>query len=130
MSSHEEHCQDSLRKYGKRFDELHTWMDEPWEVLGKKHRMYRHDPYTTPQEVKKLIGEYADHACLDHIRLDYPEYFEPQHKTRMTTDFCIHWQGDETAKWCRRCKFGEHGGQPCYELWEIVRSLRAVRDAI
>jgi len=73
MPSHEEHCQDSLSKYGKRFDDLHRWMDEPWEVAGKYHRMYRHEPFTTPQEVRKLFGEYADHACIDHILLDRRE---------------------------------------------------------
>ncbi|MCK4481640.1 hypothetical protein KAU55_00325 [Candidatus Bathyarchaeota archaeon] len=62
-----------MRKYGKRFDELHSWMDEPWEILGKQHRMYRHDPYTTPREAKNLFGEYADHACSDHILLDWRE---------------------------------------------------------
>jgi len=45
-------------------------MDEPSEILGYKHRMYRHDPYTTPQVARRLFGEYADDACLDHIRLD------------------------------------------------------------
>ncbi len=70
MPIHEPHCQDSLRKYGKRFDNMHTWMDEPCEILGKKHRMYRHDPYTTPQEAKRLFGIDAHHACLDHIILD------------------------------------------------------------
>lgn len=73
MPSHEKHCQDSLKKYGKRFDDLHSWMDETWEILGTQHRMYRHDPYTTPQEAKNIFGEYADHACLDHIVLDWRE---------------------------------------------------------
>jgi len=79
MPSHEEHCQDSYARYGKRFDDLHSWMDEPWEVLGKYHRMYRHDPFATPSEARKLFGEMADHACLDHILLDMrvsPERFE------------------------------------------------------
>ena len=70
MPRHEEHCQDSLTKYGKRFDALHKWMDEPSTILGKKHRIYRHNPYETPKKAKKLFGEFADDACLDHIRLD------------------------------------------------------------
>jgi len=70
LPSHEEHCQQSLRRYGKTFSELHKWMDEPSEILGYKHRMYRHDPYTTPHVARRLFGEYADEACLDHIRLD------------------------------------------------------------
>ncbi len=73
MPSHEKHCQDSLKKYGNRFDDLHSWMDKPWEILGTQHRMYRHNPYTTPQEAKKIFGEYADHVCLDHIILDWRE---------------------------------------------------------
>jgi len=48
-------------------------MDEPWEVLGKKHRMYRHDPRTTPKQARELFGEYADEACLDHIIRDNRE---------------------------------------------------------
>ena len=70
MPSHEEHCQDSLRRYGKRFDKLHRWMDEPSTVLGPSHRKYRHDPNKTPQIAKVLFGPLADQACLDHIRLD------------------------------------------------------------
>jgi hypothetical protein len=70
MPNHEEHCEDSLRRYGKTFSELHTWMDEPSTILGPNHRKYRHDPNTTPLEAKKIFGENADHACLDHIRLD------------------------------------------------------------
>jgi hypothetical protein len=70
LPSHEEHCQESLRRYGKTFSELHKWMDEPCEIMGAKHRIYRHDPYTTPKEAKALFGEYADEACLDHIRAD------------------------------------------------------------
>lgn len=70
MPSHEEHCQDSLRRYGKRFDELHSWMDEPSTILGPSHRKYRHDPNKTPQIARVLFGSLADQACLDHIRLD------------------------------------------------------------
>jgi hypothetical protein len=70
LPNNKEHCEDSLRRYGKTFEELHRWMDEPSAIMGASHRKYRHDPYTTPQEAKKLFGENADHACLDHIRLD------------------------------------------------------------
>ena len=125
MPSHEEHCQESLRKYGKRFDELHKWMDEPWEVLGRTHRMHRHDPRTTPQEAKKLFGEYADHACLDHIRLDYPQSMhEKELILGMDTNFCAYWKGNEKVKYCRYCAVE---GTPCFELWKIVRDFAAQR---
>jgi len=70
MPNHEEHCQDSLRRYRKTFSELHRWMDEPSTILGPSHRKYRHDPNTTPKIAKQLFGPLADQACLDHIRLD------------------------------------------------------------
>jgi hypothetical protein len=70
MPNNAEHCEDSLRRYGKPFSELHKWMDEPSTILGASHRKYRHDPNTTPKEAKALFGENADNACLDHIRLD------------------------------------------------------------
>lgn len=70
MPSHEEHCQDSLKRYGKRFDELHHWLDEPSTLLGVQHRIKRHDPIKTPRLAKELFGEFADQATLDHIRLD------------------------------------------------------------
>lgn len=70
MPNNEEHCADSLKRYGKTFAELHAWMDEPSFLLGSSHRRYRHDPNVTPDEAKAIFGENADNACLDHIRLD------------------------------------------------------------
>lgn len=123
MPSHETHCRDSQSKYGKRFDDLHSWMDEPRDILGRKHRMFRHDPETTPQEAKRLFGEFADHACLDHIGLDRQSSDEISERI-MDTGFCQCWQGDEKSKYCRQC------AQPrdaCYELWERVCQLAANR---
>lgn len=119
MPSREKHCQDSLRKYGKRFDDLHSWMDNPRQMLGRQHRMFRHDPKTTPQEAKTLFGEFADHACLDHIQLDMERSDEIARRT-MDTDFCAHWEGNESSKYCRKCA---QPGEPCYELWKIVCQL-------
>jgi hypothetical protein len=73
MPSHQEHCADSMKRYGKTFSEVHTWMDEPSLILGSAHRQYRHDPYVTPIEAKAIFGDFADHVCLDHIRLDEQE---------------------------------------------------------
>lgn len=70
MPNNEEHCADSLKRYGKTFAELHAWMDEPSFLLGSSHRKYRHDPYVTPLEARAIFGENADNACLDHISLD------------------------------------------------------------
>jgi hypothetical protein len=73
MPNHQEHCAESLKRYGKSFAELHTWMDEPSFLLGAKHRKYRHDPNMTPVEAKAIFGFNADNACLDHIHLDEQE---------------------------------------------------------
>jgi hypothetical protein len=45
-------------------------MDEPSQMLSGSHRKFRHDPNITPLETKKMFGENADNACLDHIFLD------------------------------------------------------------
>jgi len=121
VPSHEKHCRDSLRKYGKRFEDLHLWMDEPRDILGRKHRMFRHDPEVTPREAKGLFGEFADHACLDHIRLDQVSSDEIRRRT-MDTEFCQFWEGDENSKYCRECATP---GEPCYELLEMVCQLAA-----
>ncbi len=121
MPFHEKHCQESLRKYGKRFGDLHSWMDEPRDIQGRTHRMFRHDPETTPQEARKLFGEFADHACLDHIRLDQISSEEIASRT-MDNSFCQCWEGDEKSKHCRVCTVP---GEPCYELWKMVRQLAA-----
>lgn len=70
MPNHEDHCAESLKRYGKTFSEMHSWMDEPSLLLGSSHRRYRHDPSVTPIEAKIIFGFNADNACLDHIRLD------------------------------------------------------------
>jgi len=96
--SNEDHRADSFKKYRKTFADLHKWMDEPWEILGTQHRLYRHDPYTTPQEAKKLFGEYADHACLDHILLDLRE--SPQRFSTLSRQYP---RRGKPAGICPRC---------------------------
>jgi hypothetical protein len=70
LPNHEEHCLESLKRYGKTFSEVHRWMDEPCLILGSQHRIYRHDPFVSPKEAKAIFGDLADHVVLDHIRLD------------------------------------------------------------
>ena len=83
MPSHEEHCQDSLERYGKRFDKLYHWLDEPSTALGIDHRIHRHDPVSTPKLAKELFGEFADQACLDHLRLDELEKRKLKNKPKI-----------------------------------------------
>jgi predicted RNA-binding Zn-ribbon protein involved in translation (DUF1610 family) len=98
-------------------------MDEPYDIGGKKHRIFRHNPEATPQEAKVLFGEFADHACLDHIRLDQRCSAELSSR-RMDTHFCGYWEGNNKSKYCRECA---KPGEPCHELWRYVCQLASQR---
>jgi len=80
MSSLKIHEEFSLEKYGKKFTELHQWMDEPVKIYGPSHRRYRHNIKRTPKEAKELFGEDADLACIDHIVLDRIEEKDTEQK--------------------------------------------------
>jgi hypothetical protein len=54
-------------------------------MMGTDHRMYRHNPYKTPLEARRMFGENADHACLDHIRLDELGGTKPSEEERKET---------------------------------------------
>jgi hypothetical protein len=43
-------------------------------------------------------------------------------KPEMDTAFCIHWQEDRKAKFCRQCATA---GSPCFALWQAVKLLAA-----
>jgi RNA polymerase subunit RPABC4/transcription elongation factor Spt4 len=98
MPNNAEHCEDSLRRYGKTFAELHRWMDEPSTLLGPTHRRYRHDPHTTPQEAKAIFGENSDNACLDHIRLD--ELESRRKGTAKHPNYLVY---EKAVKHCSKC---------------------------
>lgn len=70
MPSLKIHEEFSLEKYGRRFTELHKWMDEPVKTHGPSHRRFRHDVNKTPKNAEKLFGKDAELACIDHIILD------------------------------------------------------------
>ncbi len=78
MPNNKEHCEDSIKRYGYNFKEIHRWMDEPSNIIGKTHRKYRHDPHTTPKKAEQIFWNkvperyrpYIKDVVLDHIRLD------------------------------------------------------------
>lgn len=104
MPNHEEHCVESLKRYGKTFSEVHAWMDEPCLILGAQHRIYRHNPYVTPTEAKAIFGDLADHVCLDHIRLDELENRKnaSNHEIRNVQPVVIRVQSN-TGSWNLEC---------------------------
>ena len=77
-----EHCLSCVQKLGRRFAEVHSWMDAPSWGLRRKHRKYRHNILETPKEALSRFGEGADLACIDHILRDcsphYPELNDEQ----------------------------------------------------
>jgi hypothetical protein len=77
MPDHEEHCQHTLKRYGVRGDDIHTFLDEPCRVAGQGHREFRHDTKTV-KLVGELFGskygkELAENIALDHITADHEE---------------------------------------------------------
>jgi len=55
MPNHEEHCVESLKRYGELFSEPHSWMDEPSLLLGASHRKYRYDTCIHLELMQDLI---------------------------------------------------------------------------
>lgn len=130
VPSLEEHCRHTLERYGVTGEEIHKFMDELYKVLGREHRQFRHNI-----ENVKLVGELfgkkygkelAENIALDHLMLDKLASGSIKERV-MDTDFCVYWDGNEKSKWCRHCRKANNVGEPCYELWKIVRQIAAQR---
>jgi len=74
MSSFDDHCEESKRLFGDRFEEVHRWLDEyaGTEQYGYKHRRKRHHAAGV-REVIRLFGEKAGEAAKRHIISDLME---------------------------------------------------------
>lgn len=47
---------------------VHTWADAPFHtILAPIHRLWRHDPDTTPAEALSLFGHPAHECIVGHI---------------------------------------------------------------
>ena len=70
----EEHCLDSEVIFGKKFEEVHKWLDEfaGKPNIGMKHRKFRHH-LKGIEEVEKLFGLEASKAARRHIEQDMKE---------------------------------------------------------
>jgi len=122
LPGHEEHCQHTLKRYGVRGDDVHSFLDEPCRIAGKGHRQFRHD-----SETVKLVGqifgkkygrELAENIALDHIMLDHKEEIRKR-RDNAALSRCPNCGAPlgETQKGKRICKY-------CgYEV-EVLESLR------
>jgi hypothetical protein len=70
MPRNKTHREQSRRRYGKSYAEVHRWMDRPSSALHEKHREVRHDFYKTPQQAQRIFGGNAANVVRDHIRMD------------------------------------------------------------
>jgi len=74
MPKFEEHCDESERLFGKRYEEVHLWLDELfWKGLGARHRCKRHHEAGIRQVVQ-LFGEEAGKAARKHVISDLKEW--------------------------------------------------------
>lgn len=78
MARLEEHENDCLKYLGKKYTEVHLWLDEmaakyPPHIFDDQHRKYRHN-YEGIQKIKKMWGNKASKAAMIHIIKDLVGY--------------------------------------------------------
>ena len=77
MPGHEEHCLHSLKRYGIRGDDIHSWIDEPVAVAGASHRDYRHRLESLNSAIQifgpKYGADTVENIFLDHLKADSEE---------------------------------------------------------
>jgi hypothetical protein len=74
MSTFEQHCHESITRFGQSFEEVHRWLDE-FQGTPKyrmRHRRVRHHEAGI-QEATALFGDVAAEAARQHIISDLKE---------------------------------------------------------
>jgi hypothetical protein len=74
MSTFDQHCRDSEVRFGRRFEEVHRWLDEfqGTPKYGMRHRRVRHHEAGI-REATALFGEEASEVAREHIIADLKE---------------------------------------------------------
>jgi hypothetical protein len=74
MSTFDKHCEESLRLFGKPYDEIHNWLDEfqGTPEYKMRHRRKRHHEAGIRQVIE-LFGEEAGKVARQHIISDLKE---------------------------------------------------------
>jgi hypothetical protein len=90
MPKFEDHCAESIRLFGKPFEEVHRWLDEVAGTpeYGFRHRRKRHHE-SGIREVVTLFGPEAGEVARRHIISDLREegWTEQDHFPRDETDY-------------------------------------------
>lgn len=92
------HCQSSISRTNKSFEDLHKWMDEGQRYLDKDHRFERHSTSYIPY-VKEKWGTEGIKEFLRHIIEDY------EHTLKMYEGKCVvcnkpTWKGKKLCITC------------------------------
>ena len=71
MPSFEEHCAESVRLFGRPFEQVHSWLDEfaGRPPFGMRHRKLRHH-CAGVEEARRRWGDEAAAAARAHIVAD------------------------------------------------------------
>jgi len=69
MPKAEVHCQDCISELGEPFEQVHTWLDELFGLVGSDHRDIRHNVKGV-EKVRKMWGNRAAMAAEIHILKD------------------------------------------------------------
>lgn len=74
MPTFEKHCEESISKFGKPFEEVHKWLDEfaRSKEYGMRHRRKRHHEAGIRQ-VMEVFGKDAAEIARQHIISDLKE---------------------------------------------------------
>lgn len=70
MPSFEEHCRSSELRTGKRYGDLHKWIDKYQPSMGISHRQKRHS-LNDVEEIRKRWKDEGVQEFLIHIISDY-----------------------------------------------------------
>jgi hypothetical protein len=70
----EKHCEESIRQFGKPYEEIHKWLDEfaGTPEYGMRHRKKRHHEQGI-RVAGKLFGEEGIQVARQHIISDLKE---------------------------------------------------------
>jgi hypothetical protein len=69
MATFDEHCEETRRKLGRPWNEVHQWLDELQPSLGPEHRKVRHNVSGVVHVIETWGFEAGAAACL-HIYRD------------------------------------------------------------
>lgn len=81
----QQHCDESVRLFGKPFKQVHLWLDSFYASIGARHRRHRHH-LAGIEEVRRRWGDEAAEAARRHIISDLQQEGWREGRDRMPAD--------------------------------------------